>query len=259
MKLKDRVAIVTGGGRGLGREMALAFAEEGADLVLAARTQSEIEAVAQEVRALGRKALPIPTDVSMEEQANRMVQKTIDEFGRIDILVNNAGGSFNTRGILLRDLSLDTWRQVLDINLTGTFLCSRAVLKYMMPRRSGVIINIITGQGITQQAGRAAYWAAKSGQEGLTQAMGRELAPFNIRVNALNPGWALATKPVLQQPESVRGELLPPNIMREPAVYLASDDSIGVTAQSLIATKYLEDQKTVRNFLERQRNSSPTT
>ncbi len=137
MKLENKVAIVTGAGRGLGREMALAFAEEGASLVLAARTQSEIEAVAQEVMALSRKALSIPTDVSVEEQVNRMVRKTIDEFGRVDILVNNAGGPFGTNGILVRGLSLSAWRTVLDINLTGTFLCSKAVLKHMMEQRSG--------------------------------------------------------------------------------------------------------------------------
>lgn len=188
VKLKDKVAIITCGGHGMGREMALAFAEEGANVVLAARTQSEIEAVAQELRTLGRKALAIPADVSIEEQVNRMVQKTIDEFGKVDILVNNAGGSFGARETMICDLSLSDWRYVLDVNLTGAFLCSRAVLQHMIEQKSGVIINITAGMGQRGKGGMGALSAAKFALEGLTQAMARELVPFNIRVNALKPG-----------------------------------------------------------------------
>lgn len=250
MKLKDRVAIVAGSGRGLGREIAFAFAEEGANLVLAARTQSEIEAVAKEVRTLGRKALAITTDVSVEEQVNRMVQKTMDELGRVDILVNNAGGPFGTMGTLVRDLSLPNWQHVLDINITGTFLCSRAVLNYMMKQRNGNIINITSNHGIRGRAGRAAYCAAKFAQEGLTQAMALELAPFNIRVNALRPGGQTATATVVKQHPDVPPEkMLQPKIIREVAVYLASDDSAGVSGQSFDAKTWHQDQDEIRKVL----------
>ena len=252
MKLKDKVAIVAGAGRGLGREMALAFAEEGANLVLAARTQSEIEAVAQEVRALGRKALAVPTDVSVEGQVNQMVKKAVDEFGRIDILVNNAGGPFGTHGIPIRDLSLADWQRVLDINVTGIFLCSRAVLKYMMQQRSGAIINITSGHGKRGRGGRTAYCAAKFAQEGLTQAMAMELAPFNIRVNALKPGGQTATPAVFSEhPDASSAGMLPPQIIRQVAVYLASDDSAGVTGQSFDAKVWQDDENDIRPVLKR--------
>ncbi len=250
MKLKDKVAIVTGGGHGMGREMALAFAEEGANLVLADINQSAAESVAQEVKALGRKALPVPADVTVEEQVGRMVQKTVDEFGRVDILVNNAGGSFGAFETMVADLSLADWQMVLDINLTGAFLCSRAVVRHMMEKESGVIINITAGMGQRGKAGMGALCAAKFGLEGLSQAMARELAPFNIRVNALKPGGGVATRQADQHPGTDRSSLLPPTIIREAAVYLASDDSAGVTAQSLEATTYLADQKVRRELLE---------
>lgn len=259
MKLKDRVAIVTGSGRGMGREIALVFAEEGANLLLAARTKPEIEAVAQEVKALGRKALAVPTDIRVEEQVERMVQKAVDEFGKIDILVNNAGGSFGALKTMVADLSLADWKTVLDINLTGAFLCSRAVVRRMMEQKSGVIINITAGMGQRGKAGMGALCAAKFGLEGLTQAMARELVPFNIRVNALKPGGGVATKQTESHADREQENLLPPAIIREAAVYLASDDSAGGTAQSLEATTYLADQRVLRQLLEHRSLSSADT
>ena len=252
MKLEGRVAIVTGGGGGIGREIALAYAEEGANLVLADWVQSDMEAVAQEVRALGRKALTILTDVTVEEEVNQMVRKTVDQFGRVNILVNVAGGSFGTMFTPIRDLRLNDWRAVLDINLTGAFLCSKVVLKYMMEQKSGIIINITSGHGVRGRAGKAAYCAAKFGMEGLTQAMAMELTPFNIRVNALRPGGMTATpKVIMDFPNIPPGTMLQPQIMREVAVYLASDDSAGVTCQSVIAKEWYEDRAEARQVLER--------
>lgn len=251
MKLKDRVALITGGGRGLGREMALALAEEGAHLVLAARTESEIEDVAREIRSLGRKVMAVQADVSVEEQVSLMVQKALDEFSTIDILVNNAGGPLDSYKVLLRDLSLAQWRQVLDVNLTGAFLCSRAVSRHMMERQKGVIINISSGMGRRGRAGMVAYSAAKFGVEGLTQAMALELAPFNIRVNSLAPGGPTATRGTLRHGDIPVEALLKPEVIRGVAVFLASDDSIGVTGQALTATLWNADRKDTRLMLDR--------
>ncbi|MFC1893909.1 SDR family NAD(P)-dependent oxidoreductase [Chloroflexota bacterium] len=256
MKLKDKVAIVTGGGRGLGREMALAFAEEGANLVLVDLRKPDADAVAEEVRALTRRALAIQADVRMEKQVIDFVEKTVAEFGKVDILVNNAGGFLGTINTLVEDLSLDKWRVVLDTNLTAAFICSKAVLKYMIKQNSGNIINITSGMGQRGRAGSSAYTAAKHGLEGLTKAMALEFAPFNIQVNALQPGGAVATPAVLNGPRIDAGTLLQPQIIREVAVYLASDDSAGVTGQSFTAKLWNSDREDVRRLLSTKRKVS---
>ncbi|MFC1902735.1 SDR family NAD(P)-dependent oxidoreductase [Chloroflexota bacterium] len=251
MKLKDKVAIVTGSGHGLGHEIALAYAKEGAALVLVARSQNEIEAVANEVRAFGGKALAIPTDVSVEEQVYRMVQKTVDEFGRIDILVNNAGGPLNSYSTPMWDLALSDWQAVLDVNLTGTFLCSKAVLTHMMRQNSGVIINMSSGMGKRGKMGMSAYSAAKFAVEGLTQSMALETSAFNIRVNALDPGGLTATPGMIKKNlEKKPDQMLQPAIISEVAVYLASGESVGVTGQSFTATIWNLDRQQIRSLLK---------
>jgi NAD(P)-dependent dehydrogenase (short-subunit alcohol dehydrogenase family) len=186
-----------------------------------------------------------------------MVQRTVDEFGRIDILVNDAGGGFGTMNTLLRDLSLANWQLVMNINVNGTFFCSRAVLKYMMAQRSGVIINITSGHGLRGRAGRSAYCTAKFSQEGLTQAMAMELAPYNVRVNTLKPGGQTATSTVIKHnPDTPPDMMLQPQIIREPALYLASDDSIGVTGQSFDAKVWQDDHEDLNKTLERMSKTS---
>lgn len=253
MRLKDKVAIVTGSARGLGREIALAYAEEGANLVLADITQNELESVAQEVIALGRKAIAIPTDVSIEERVNRMVQKTIDALRRIDILVNNAGGSLGSYMTMICDLSVTDWSAVINTNVTGTFLCSRAVLRHMMQQKSGIIINLSSGMGTRARAGMGAYSAAKFAIEGLTQAMALETSSFNIRVNAIGPGGRTATPSMLKKrTEMPLEQMLQPRIIRELAIYLASDDSAGITGQSFRAVTWLRDKKDTQELIERR-------
>ncbi|HEX77039.1 MAG TPA: SDR family oxidoreductase [Dehalococcoidia bacterium] len=183
MKLDGKVALVTGAGRGIGRAVALAFAREGASLALAARTESEIQGVAQEVRALGRRALAIRTDVSDEAEVNRMVARTIAEYGRIDILVNNAGigGPVGP----LAEVSLKDWQRTLDTNLTGEFLCAKAVISQMKEQGGGRIINVSSVLGKRPLPLFGAYSVTKAGIIALTQTLAKELSAYNISVNCL--------------------------------------------------------------------------
>jgi NAD(P)-dependent dehydrogenase (short-subunit alcohol dehydrogenase family) len=239
MKLENKVAVITGGGRGIGREIAMAYAEEGADVTIAARTITEIEAVAEEIKALGGKALAVSTDVRLEEQVNHMVCRTLKEFGKIDILVNNAGGVFGTAMHPVWDITFQQWQTVLEVNLTGTFLCLRAVAPQMIRQKSGSIINVSTGvaQPGISAVGFGAYAAAKCGVERLTKVLAAELATSNIRVNTLDPGGPVATRNVLDVVDVTtvklpEGPVVRPNIVRPLAVFLASDDSVGITGES---------------------------
>ena len=238
VKLKGKVAIVTGGGRGIGRQMALAYAEEGAAITLAARTAAEVEAVAGEIKALGGRALAVPTDVSVEAQVDNLVESTMSEFGRIDVMLANAGGTLGSRKRPVWELSLGQWQLVLDINLTGTFLCARAVAPIMIKQQCGSIITLSSGMGRAGKAGFGAYSAAKFGIEGLTQALAADLAPFGIRVNALQPGGVVAVRTILKEKDVDTKICIRDDIVRPLAVFLAGDDSAGVTGQSLSCAEW---------------------
>jgi len=186
MKLEDQAAIVTGAGRGIGKEIALALAREGADVVLASRDQDALDRVAHEIRDLGRRALVVRTDVSDEAQVAAMTDSALKEFGRIDILVNNAGLVGPT--MPLAKLSREDWDHVMAVNLTGAFLCSRAVIPHMMSQGSGCIINIASIAGKLAYALRSPYAVSKWGMLGLSRTLAQELGPHNIRVNAICPG-----------------------------------------------------------------------
>jgi meso-butanediol dehydrogenase/(S,S)-butanediol dehydrogenase/diacetyl reductase len=190
-RLKDRVAIVTGGGKGIGKAISLAFSREGAIVVAAGRTLSALQETCDEIRSKGGKAKPIQTDVSVEEQVVRMVSETIKEFGKVDILVNNSGIAGVT--IKVADMNLSKWNETIAIDLTGSMLCAREVLKYMIPRKSGNIINIASeagrsGDGRSGFPLRSAYCSSKMGVIGLTETLSVEVGEFNIRVNAVSPG-----------------------------------------------------------------------
>jgi len=233
--LNGKVAIVTGDGRGIGKGIALAFAEAGADLVCAARTVSEIEATAAEVRALGRKALVTPCDVRDEEQVDNMVNMTRQEFGRIDILVNNAGAGF-FRPVM--QMSQRAWEAVLRENLTSMFICSKAVAKVMLEQKAGSIVNISSRDSIIPSVGMIAYGAAKAGVNSFTRTLAWELAPY-VRVNAILPG-AVLTERAIQMIGPVKDKIVdgtPMNRMGTPedialaALYLASSASDWVTGK----------------------------
>ncbi len=190
MQRHDRVAVVTGAGRGVGRTIALRLAGDGADVVVAGPQEEELQDTAAEVQALGRRASPrimtVVVDVRDEAQVNRMAERTLREFGRIDVLVNNAAVIGPTA--LASDIRLADWEEVLAVNLTGAFLCARAVLPGMMARRTGKIINIASIAGKMAYALRSPYAVSKWGLIGLTMTLAKEMGPYNIQVNAVCPG-----------------------------------------------------------------------
>ena len=203
MSLEGRTAIVTGAGRGIGREIALVFAEAGADIVAAARTASEIEATAADVEALGRQAIAVPTDVSRSSDADALVARALERFGKVDILVNNAGLLRRQAVVPFPDVTVkpprvstetvsrtsdDDWQGVLNTNLNGVFYCCRAVAPHMMERRRGKIINISSNNSVQAFPLVAAYNASKAAVNMLTRVLALEWAPYDICVNAIAPG-----------------------------------------------------------------------
>lgn len=187
MRVKDKVAIVTGGGRSIGKAISLTLAKEGANIAIFGRTMDVVEQTAEEIRKLGRKVLVTRADVSDSSQVDQAVQKVLNEFGRIDILVNNAGISSIQNSIL--EVSDERWNKEIAVNLSGPFYCIRAVLKSMIEQRSGKIITIGSQAG---QTGRPfsspSYSAAKAGIVGLTMLVALSVAKYGINANVVNPG-----------------------------------------------------------------------
>jgi NAD(P)-dependent dehydrogenase (short-subunit alcohol dehydrogenase family) len=187
--LQGKVALITGGSRGIGRSIALTFAEAGADLAVSSRNKRppELENVAEEIRALGKKAIAIPAHVGKKEDVGRLVQRILGEYGRIDILVNNAGA--NPILSTMVDLEEEAFEKVLEVNLKGAFLMSQAVAKEMIKQGGGRIINISSISGLRARADRTgAYCISKAALNMMTQVMARELAQHHILVNAIAPG-----------------------------------------------------------------------
>ncbi len=242
--LKDRVAIVTGAGRGLGKQMALALAKAGAHIVAAARTQDQIEATAREVQALGRRATAVSTDIRDPASVEGLIQRCIDEFGRLDVMLSNAGiGDALAQGKQLWDVSEQAWHDTLDVNLSGTFYCARAAARHMAEHGGGVIINVASGTALRGYPGNFAYGAAKAGVISLTKSLAVMLAGHNIRVNCIIPGFVVQSPPVDQQTADFirqRGRFMPVQRLGEAwelgalAVYLASDASSYVTGQDFV-------------------------
>jgi len=206
VRLKNNVAIVTGGGKGIGRAIALAFATEGATVVVAARSLLGLQKVVSEIQSKGGIAKAIQTDITIEKQVEEMVTQTITHYGRIDILVNNSGIAGPTAKVA--DMKLADWNEVFAVDITGSMLCCREVLKYMIPHQSGSIINIGSegGRGADGRAGypmRSPYCCSKMALIGLTETLSIEVGEYNIRVNCISPA-------------AVRGERLI-NIIRDRA------------------------------------------
>jgi NAD(P)-dependent dehydrogenase (short-subunit alcohol dehydrogenase family) len=189
LSLEGRVALVTGASRGLGQAFAGALAEAGADLVLACRHLPELAGTEAQVRAHGRQALALEADIRREEAVRALVGRAVERFGRIDVLVNNAGTE--RQNLPPEQTSLESWKEVLDVNLNGQFLCAREVGKVMIPRRAGKIINLasISGQIVNRYFHGGSYDVSKAAVVGLTKALAAEWAPYNINVIALAPGY----------------------------------------------------------------------
>ena len=238
-RLDGKVALVTGAGRNLGREIALAFAEAGADVVVTSRTLPEIEKTAADVRAMGRKSMAIKLDVTDLAAVQASVDQIAAEFGRIDILVNNSA-TRSHKSII--ELSEKEWRGVIDTNLTGAFFCCKAVAPFMIRQKGGRIINISSRSGVRGRANLSAYCSSKGGLEQLTRALALEFAPHNILVNAIAPGLLNTDNIPKVTPDVLAGRTAKIPLRRLAdlseitplALYLASPACTYVTAESIL-------------------------
>jgi 3-oxoacyl-[acyl-carrier protein] reductase len=230
MELKDRVVIVTGGGRGIGREIATLFASKGAKVSVSARSANQLDETVKTIADLGGEAIATTADVSNEEDVHEIVEETMRKFGHIDILVNNAG-------ILgpgpIASVESAEWRKVIEVNLIGTFYCSKAVTPILISRGWGRIINISSRSGKIGHPFMTAYCSSKHGVVGFTKALAEELLPFNITVNAICPGLVdtdMATDTVREQ---VGDKIIKPSQIAELALYLAGDAAGAITGEAI--------------------------
>lgn len=240
--LKDQVAIVTGGSRGIGRAIALAFAEAGAKVVVASRKQEGVDAVAAEIESQGGTALAVATHVGKEETISSLVERTVEVFGKVDILVNNAATNPHFGPILTATAAL--WDKILEVNLRGAFFLCQQVAPLMKEQGGGVIINMVSTTGITPSPGLGIYSVSKAGLIILTKVLANELGPSNIRVNAIAPGviktrfsralWESETIAQAVHDRTPLGRFGNPEDIVGAALYLASPLSDFVNGEVLI-------------------------
>ena len=243
MELLDgKVALITGGSSGIGKSIALTYAEAGANVVIASRKQENLDKVAEEIRTLGRESLAIATDVKIPEQVDNMVKQTVENFGRLDIMINNAGRGIPTEPL---KISLKEWNHVLTLNLTGVFLGCIAAGKVMIEQKQGKIINIASTAGVVGSPGMMHYSVAKAGVIMLTKNLATSWAEHNINVNCIAPGFTLTERVIqwgiLPSDKNEDGTILP-RLLRPPvpkniadlALFLASSASDNITGELLI-------------------------
>jgi 3-oxoacyl-[acyl-carrier protein] reductase len=240
MRFKDKVVIVTGAGQGIGRAYANAFAEEGAKVVIAEINEANARAVAKEITDKGFRAIPIATDVSDANSVDKMVKTTVEKYGRIDVLVNNAGILNAIEMRPLEELSLEEWNRVIGVNLTGMFLCCKAVAPIMKSQKEGKIINISSGVVMIGRPYYPHYVASKAGVIGLTRSLARELGDWNIHVNAVAPGPVTTEVPqttithdevkALVAQQCIKREETPKELLG-PVMFLASDEANFMSGQ----------------------------
>ncbi|MBI5788066.1 MAG: SDR family oxidoreductase [Candidatus Schekmanbacteria bacterium] len=250
MRLRNKTALITGGGRGLGKAIALRFAEEGADIAICSRSLKELKEVAAEIEKLGRRVLLLKVDVSEERQVKKFIESAMKKFGQIDILINNAGKcSF----VPVIEMSYDDWATIINTNLNSAFLFSKAVLPHMIKRRYGKIINISSIAGLKASALIAAYCASKAGLISLTQSLAAEVGSMGVYVNAVVPGSVEtkmleevlskgAVKMGMSDEEAFKNLLSNSTALRRLAtalevanavLFLASEESSGITGETI--------------------------
>ena len=257
MKLGNKVALITGGGYGIGRVIALRFAAEGARVCIASRSRDKLDDTAREIEAGGGQALAMPVDISREEEVQAMVAKAVDHYGALDILVNNAAAEGPT--LPIHEMDGKDWRQVVDVNLNGLFYCTKHALRMMIPQKGGNIINIGSIAGVYAYPMRTPYNATKWAIAGVTQTIAAEVGPHNIRCNCLSPGptegerafrvirkRAAATGKTFDEMKKWYEDQVPirrfvkAEEVASAAVFLASDDSSGITAQHFCVSGGIE-------------------
>jgi NAD(P)-dependent dehydrogenase (short-subunit alcohol dehydrogenase family) len=248
--LKEKIVVITGGGKGLGRVIALACAREGANLVLASRTLEALQETRAEVEGLGRQALVVPTDIRHEDSVHNLAEQTLAHFGRIDILVNNTGITGPTAP--LWEITPAEWEETFAVNVTGAYLCCRAFLPSMLERRSGCILFISSMTGKRPLFGRSPYAAGKLALVGLARTLAWETGSYGIRVNVISPGPIVgervervirnqALAEGISEDEARRrftsgsplGRLVSPNDIADAVIFLASDKAASITGEDL--------------------------
>lgn len=241
MRLSEKSAVVTGGGRGVGRAISLAFAKEGADVVINYATRAEsADAVVTEIQKVGQKAVAVKGNVANKEDCERIIKTAVDHFGKIDILVNNAGIS---RPAMLHKMTEEQWDEVVDIHLKGAFLCTQAASPYFMEQQYGRIINVTSVAGIVGTTGQINYASAKGGIVAFTKSCARELAKFGVNANVISLGIVFTemTKKLQEDPKLreiylkriLLNRYAEPEDVAPAFVFLASDEARYITGQVL--------------------------
>ena len=240
MRLEGKTAIITGAGLGIGRAYAIEFAKEGADVIVNDVNMENTNEVVKEIEGIGRNAKAVIASVDNRDEAQKLINTSIERFGKVDILVNNAG---ITRTAMLHKMTQKEWDQVISVNLTGVYNCLQAVASHMMDRKYGKILNVTSAAGIRGTFGQINYGAAKAGVIGITKSAARELARFGINVNAIAPG-VIETRmtEVIRSEKKFRDKFLAeiplgrfgqPEDVAKVAVFMASDDAGYITGQVL--------------------------
>jgi NAD(P)-dependent dehydrogenase (short-subunit alcohol dehydrogenase family) len=232
--LEGKVAMITGASQGLGRALALAYAKEGAQVVINSRSEVSIRPVAEEIESTGAEVLALAADVSKSADVEKMVDAVVERFGHVDVLVNNAG-VLGPR-VAIVEYPEDEWRRVIDANLTGPFLVSKAVIEHMP--EGGSIVNVVSGVSVEGRAKWGAYSVSKFGVEGLTQILAAELEERGIRANAVDPGGMRTEMRAAAYPEEDPMTRITPEENTDVFVYLASDESKGVTGKRFKAQEF---------------------
>jgi 3-oxoacyl-[acyl-carrier protein] reductase len=239
MRLENKVALITGSARGIGKEIALVLAREGADIIISDVNFEMAEATAKEINALGRRSMAVKLDVTNFKEVEETINKILDKFSKIDILVNNAG--ITKDGLILR-MSESDWDAVINVNLKGTFNCTKAVSKVMLKAKCGKIVNVASIIGIIGNAGQANYSASKAGIIALTKTTAKELASRGICVNAVAPGF-IQTEMTDKLPQEIKDKMLEaiplkrfgkPSEVADLCLFLSSKDADFITGQTIV-------------------------